>query len=159
MKHIIKILSLLILWCFLNSMISQNINIDPTGTYKLVSKITQKGADFYGYSGEIQVKVLSKNKIIMTFDVNKGAPTYNSGTFIDTLDYFNNKTIFKNPAADPSCEITFIFSNKGVTVKEKTKDFNCGCGFGHAVVADGFYSKKSAEIPVLKDPMTGEEIK
>jgi len=159
MKKTFRLLTILVFCGFSISMICQDTYIDPTGTYDLVSKITQKGNDFYGYSGQIQVKVLSKEKIIMTFDVNKGAPTYNSGTFIDTLEYFNNKAIYKTPVFDPSCEINFTFSNKGVTVKEKTKNINCGCGFGHAVVADGFYSKSSSTIPVLKDPATGDEIK
>jgi hypothetical protein len=140
-------------------MVQKDVYINPTGTYKMVSKVTQKGVDFYGYSGHIQVKVLSETKIVMTFDVNKGAPTYNSGTFVDTLDYIDNKSIFKTPLIDPSCEISFTFSNKGVTVKEITKNINCGCGFGQGVVADGYYSKTSTEEPVLKDPATGEDLK
>jgi len=137
----------------------QEVYINPSGTYKMVSRITQKGVDFYGYSGHIQVKVLSETKIVMTFDVNKGAPSYNSGTFVDTLDYIENKAKFKTPLIDPSCEISFVFSNKGITVKEIAKNYNCACGFGHGVVADGFYSKTSTEEPVLKDPATGEDLK
>ncbi len=159
MKQILNILTILVLWCLIISMTKQNIYNDPTGTYKLVSKITQKGSDFYGYAGFIQVKTITPNKIIMTFNVNKGAPTYNSGTFVDTLDYIDNKAIYTKPVSDPSCEISFIFSNKGVTVKEKTQNINCGCGFSQGVLADGFYTKTSSEIPILKDPATGDDIK
>jgi hypothetical protein len=129
MKQFSSILLFSILWCLIVSFSEMKLYIDPTGTYNLVSKKTQKGSDIYGYSGEIQVKVLTEKKIIMTFNVNKGAPTYNSGTFVDTLDYMNNTAIYTNPIADPSCEITFTFSDKGVTVKERTSNKVCGCGF------------------------------
>ncbi len=158
MKHTFKLIMLIVLWITINSMTISNTYIDPTGTYNLVSKKTQKGADIYGYSGEIQVKTISENKIFMTFNVNKGAPTYSSGTFVDTLDYIDNKAVFYNPSSDPSCEITFIFTNSGVNVKEKTTSKTCGCGFEPSVIADGFYSKKNAEVPVLRDPRTGEVI-
>lgn len=94
----------------------------------------------------------------MTFGVSKGAPSYNSGSFVDTLDYQNNKAIYTDPELDTTCKITFEFSTKGVVVKEETADFNSGCGFGHAVVADGFYQKISSKIPVLEDFLTGKKI-
>jgi len=132
--------------------------IDPTGTYDLVSEPRKEGVDIYGYMGQIQVKLLNENKIVMTFMVNKGAPSYNSGSFIDTLDYQNNMSVYTTPDLDPSCKITFQFNDEGVTVKEETGDLNSGCGFGHAVVADGFFKKKSSHEPDLRHPMTGEKI-
>ena len=149
---------IILLYLFLTSISSKQIYIDPTGTYKLNSKTRTKGDDIYGYSGEIQVKKLSKIKIAMTFSVNRGAPSYNSGSFVDTLHYINNTAIYKDPENDSSCKITFLFSNKGVIVKEESKDFNSGCGFGHAVVASGFYKIISRKQPILTDPLTGEKI-
>lgn len=133
-------------------------DIDPTGTYKLNSKAKMRSGDIFGYFGQIQVKKLSEGKIVMTFEVNKGAPSYNSGSFVDTLTYQNNKAIFTNSELDASCKIIFDFSKKGVLVKEQTADFNSGCGFGHAVVADGFYRKISNKVPVLTRPLTGENL-
>ncbi len=95
----------------------------------------------------------------MTFMICIGAPSYNSGSFVDTLDYYNNSVIYTAQDIDPSCQIRFDFSEKGIVVKEKTDDFNSGCGFGHAVVADGFFKKISNSEPILKEPMTDEEIK
>jgi len=136
----------------------QSNYIDPTGTYELDSKTEKKGEDIFGYSGKIQVKKIKQDKIIMTFMICKGAPSYNSGSFVDTLDYNKNTVIYKTLDFDPSCLIKFDFNNKGIFVKETTNDLNSGCGFGHAVVADGFFKKTSSSEPLLKDPMTDEEI-
>lgn len=133
--------------------------IDPTGTYDLDAKTTKKGGEIYGYSGQIQVKLLAENRIAMNLFVCIGAPSYNSGGFIDTLDYNNNKAVYRVPDIDSSCIITFIFTDKKVTVDELTDNYNFGCGFGNAVVASGNYKKTSSEVPVLKDPFTGEKIK
>ncbi len=94
----------------------------------------------------------------MTFEVNKGAPSYNFGSFVDTLDYRSNKSVYINMQIDTTCKISFNFSKKGIIVKEETADFNSGCGFGHAVVADGFYRKISSKKPVLLEPTTGTKI-
>ncbi len=131
--------------------------IDPTGTYKLNSKANNKNGDIYGYSGQVQVKKISLNKIVMTFEVNKGAPSYNSGSFVDTLSYNDNKAIYTDTDSDSTCKITFDFDKKGIAVKEEASDYNSGCGFGHAVVANGFYKKTSSKIPILTKPLTGEK--
>ena len=132
--------------------------INPTGTYTYVGKTEIVDGESYGYTGEIQVKTLAKKKIAMTFHVNKGAPSYNSGSFVDTLSYLNNKATWRDPAEDSTCKITFYFTKTGVTVIEETADFNSGCGFGHAVVAKGFFKKTSSETPVLVDPINGDEL-
>lgn len=67
--------------------------MDPTGTYKLDSDAEERDGDIYGYFGKIQIKNLSKDQIIMTFMVSKGAPSYNSGSFVDTLSYKDNQAI------------------------------------------------------------------
>ncbi len=155
MKQTIYILST---WAFLTSLTFQDKYIDPTGTYDLESETRKNGDDIYGYFGQIQVKRLSEKQIVMTFMVNKGAPSYNSGSFVDTLDYQINKSIYVDPELDPSCKITFDFTDKGVIVKEKTDNYNFGCGFGHAVVADGFFKKTTSDEPQLRHPLTDEKI-
>jgi hypothetical protein len=156
--------SLLVLYIALSAFISfavlpQNKTIDPTGTYILDNQAIIIEREPYGYAGLIQVITLPDNKILMTFVINKGAPTYSSGKFADTLNYLNNQAVYTNPALDASCRITFSFSENGVTVKEKTTNLNSGCGFGKGVVAEGFYKKVSSVKPVLLDPQTGKELK
>lgn len=133
--------------------------IDPTGTYELDNKTKEKKGEVYGYSGYIQVKKITNDKIVMTFEVNKGAPSYNSGSFVDTLAYQNNIALYTvADNIDSTCKITFHFEKKGVTVEEETADYNSGCGFGHAVVADGFYKRTSSKTPILMEPLTGEKL-
>jgi hypothetical protein len=153
-----KIILLLISYIILNSFVFQKTYIDPTGTYQLDSKTTKKKGEIYGYSGQIQVKKISFEKIVMTFGVNKGAPSYNSGSFVDSLNYKDNKSIYTDPESDSSCIITFEFDKNGVTVIEKAADYNSGCGFGHAVDANGFYKRISSKTPILIEPFTGEKI-
>ena len=142
----------------LTGFVYQKTYIDPTGAYKLDSKTKKKDGDIYGYSGRIQVKKITKNRIVMTFEVNKGAPSYNSGSFVDTLPYNDNRVIYTNSELDTTCKITFDFNKRGVIVKEQTEDFNSGCGFGHAVVVDGFFKKTSSKVPILIEPLTGKQI-
>jgi hypothetical protein len=155
MKQILIILTSIIV---LTSFAAVTSYIDPTGTYQLDNKTKKKNGEIYGYSGQIQVKKIGFDKLVMTFEVNKGAPSYNSGSFVDTLDYKDNKAIYTDPESDSTCKITFYFEKKGVTVKEETADYNAGCGFGHAVVADGFYKRTSNKTPVLTEPLTGERL-
>jgi hypothetical protein len=155
MKQVILILTSIIL---LTSFTVRTFYIDPTGTYQLDGKTKKKNGDVYGYSGQIQVKKIRIDKIVMTFEVNKGAPSYNSGSFVDTLSYKDNVAIYTDLESDSTCKVTFDFNKRGVVVKEETADYNSGCGFGHAVVADGFYKKISNKPPILTKPLTGEKL-
>ena len=145
----------------LTSVIFGQTVLDPTGTYEYKGKTVKiDGQTFGPYSGVIQVKRIANRKIVMTFFVCKGEPSYNSGGFVvDTLKCSNNIAIYTDPESDSSCKITFKFDKNGVTVKEETTDFNAGCGFGHGVNANGRYKKTSSKIPKLTDALTGEEIK
>ena len=151
-------LTILISVLFLTSFDLKTKYIDPTGTYRLGCKTVRRIKEKPGYSGKIQVKKISSEKIIMTFEVTKGSPSYNSGSFIDTLNYNNNKSIYSTPEFDSTCLITFEFNKKGVIVKEETEDYNYGCGFGHAVVASGFYKRISNKAPILTEPLTDTEL-
>ena len=144
-----------VLFLLTSKIFAQNY-IDPTGTYLYNGKTIKKGDDIYGYTGQIQIRKLNSRKIVMTFEINKGAPSYSSGSFVDTLDYFKNKVTYTNSEDDSTCKIIFLFDPSGVNVKEQTANFNSGCGFGHAVVASGRFRKISSKCPKLKEPLTGE---
>jgi hypothetical protein len=91
-----KLLLSLFFIIVLTSFNTQIFYVEPTGTYKFNGIYKKKDDDVYGYSGEIQVKKINSEKIIMSFEVNKGAPSYNSGSFIDTLIYKENRVIWRN---------------------------------------------------------------
>ncbi len=147
--RIIALLSFVILTSF--SMRNELLN--PTGTYYF-GKTRTKNGEVYGYYGEIQVKKYLNNKVILSFIFSKGAPSYNLGSFVDTLNYQNNKVIYR-PEIYTSCLIEFVFSKKGVNVI--TNEQNSECGFGMGVVANGFFIKKSSKKPEIKDLLTGEK--
>ena len=69
---------------------NDNGSINPNGTYQLDEKTKIKNGDTFGYFGDIKVKLIDNGKIVMSFYICKGAPSYNSGSFVDTLIYKNN---------------------------------------------------------------------
>ncbi len=87
------------------------------------------------------VRRLNNDQVDINFEVNKGYPSYNRGSFHEVLSLKNGVAIYKPHEYDPSCSITFNFKKNIIEVKEKTNDFNSGCGFGHSVIADGIYKK------------------
>jgi len=136
---------------------SKEKQINPCGTYNLKSKTLFKNGEKIGKYGTIQVKPISANKIIMSFIVNSAFPTYNSGSFIDTLIIENNTALYTIPNNDPSCKIKFSFSISEISISEKTEDYYMGCGFGSEVRINGLQFKKiSSKIPKIKDFTTGE---
>ncbi len=117
---------------------SNKTQIYPCGTYSLISKTSYKNGEKIGKYGTIQVKPISSDKIIMSFYVNLGFPTYNSGSFIDTLIIESNIATYTIPEYDSSCQIKFKFSISTISISETTEDYYMGCGFGNAVRTDGF---------------------
>jgi hypothetical protein len=144
-----KILSA-ILFCIAASPVTAQHYVNPTGIYKLVSKAKQVQGDTYGTTGDIQVKAISRSKIVVALSVNMGAPAYNSGGLLDTLQYVNNTSVYIGGQDDPTCRIKLTFNEAGIKVTQKQADLNFGCGFGHGVFADGFYKKRSSKTPILR---------
>jgi hypothetical protein len=125
--------------------------INPTGSYRLDNKTEIKHGEKYGYFGGLKVKLLNNSKIAICFFICKGAPSYNSGSFSDTLKYQKNQAIYRIPEDDSTCRITLIFKSRGVMIEQTQKDLNNGCGFGQGVFANGFYKKKSNKVPAICD--------
>ena len=134
----------------------QPARIKPDGTYELVSKTVTKGDDIYGYSGKVQAKELEDQQIILSFFITKGAPSYNLGSFVDTLAYRENTAVYTYQLDSNRCQISFRFTTKGIEVKQG--DDASYCGFGNGVIAHGFFKKTSSETPVITDLATGEKI-
>jgi len=154
MKRYIYLI-LLLYFCNLLGQTTKYVN--PTGKYKLNSKTIKKNGDTYGYFGDIKVIALGKDKILISFYVCEGAPSYNSGSFIDTLAYKNNVAIYKgDPNDDPSCNMRMVFSRKGVDVELKSDNPNFACGFGHGVDSQGFYNRIIGNIPKKEEILNDE---
>lgn len=135
--------------------ISKEQSFNVTGSYKYVGKTVKKGEDIYGYFGEIKVKQLEKEKIAMSFYLCKGAKSYNSGSFVDTLELKSNTAVYRASDCDSLCTLTFQFSKGGVTTIHKATDddYNFTCCFGQGVIANGFFRKTSSKTPLIKEPL------
>ena len=131
--------------------------IDPTGAYKLQAKARMKDGDKYGWFGDIKVKLLDSHRIAMSFYICKGAPGYNSGSFVDTLVYRNNTAIYKDTFdLKKGCTVIFKFQGKFIQLDE-TAHYNLGTCWGHGVLAFGPYKKYSSRVPEIKDPLVDGE--
>lgn len=130
--------------------------INPTGIYKLEGKTTKNKGETYGYFGDVKVIAIDKEKVLIGFYVCKGAPSYNSASFIDTLKYTNNVVIYTGDTiSDPTCNMTMKFSSKGIDVDLRSDNPNMACGFGHAVDTQGFYYKLKGRVPKAKEIISG----
>ncbi|HYC27979.1 MAG TPA: hypothetical protein VEB42_04170 [Chitinophagaceae bacterium] len=141
----------LTLWClFICLAASSQKFIDPTGSYRLNVKSREKNGEIFGWFGDIKVKLLDSNRLAMSFFICRGAPSYNSGSFADTLVYRNNTAVYEK-----ECKVTFTFSGKYIQVKEEPEAGRGTC-WGYGVYAFGPYKKYAAKPPVIRHPLTGE---
>jgi hypothetical protein len=149
-----KISSFLALALILVTILSygQTNYVNPTGSYILKGKKLKNGER--ANHGEVQVKLIDKNRLAISFYYNKGYPSYNSGSFVDTLEYVDNKAVYTYDEPErliSDCKLTFTFDKKKVTINHQAEDYNYSCGFGMGVVASGIMPKISARIPEIKD--------
>ncbi len=134
-----------------------NTFVNPNGVYKYGGKTYKKDGEIYGYFGTIKVFLLDSNKVLVSFYVCKGAPSYNSGSFVETLNYSNNQAVYRGDTtmAELTCRLTFHFTPKGIAAELFSGNPNWACGFGHAVDAQGFYKRVKGKLPtkeeILKD--------
>lgn len=141
LKH--QVFALVILIAISNCSLAQS-TVDPTGTFEYQGKTIKKNGDLYGCYGTIQVKKIADTKIIMTFSICIGAPSLNSGSFVDTLDYVANSSTY-------TCEghlTNFAFTKNGAVVSENSQ----GSCWGHGVYAQVRFRKKSKKEPTLIEP-------
>ena len=133
--------------------------IDPTGVYEYSGKTYTKNGDTYGYFGTIKVLQLDPTKVLVNFYVCKGAPSYNSGSFIDTLTYINNQAVYRGDTTmvELTCKLNFRFTAKGIHAELFSDYPNTACGFGHAVDAQGFYKKQRGKIPSREEMFKDQE--
>ncbi len=129
----------------------ENYKVNPTGFYSLDSETEKRNGETYGRFGDIKVKLLSKDKVIVNFFVCRGAPSYNMGMLSDTLSLMNNHVTFQNKEVENGCTVTFYFYKRGIFVQDVRTDNDPTCYFGHAVYADGFYKRMSSKVPKDKE--------
>lgn len=122
--------------------------INPTGTYTLTGIVRNNRV--ISHSGELRVRLISPEKVALCFYMNKGYPGYESGAFMDTLPYEENR-IFYTPTADTGCSVLFNFMPHTVEIMKIYSDIHSGCGFGQGVLAASIFDKTSSEPPIIQD--------
>lgn len=127
---------------------SSGVKTDVTGEYFLGDSLDKGGMK---PGGVIHVLQLSDNQVILSLDYCKGAPSYNLGSFMDTLSLKNSQAIYRSEY-DSTCTIQFTFKSDGLNVNQQSTNWPSFCGFGGGVDASGFYPKTSKIITEVKDP-------
>jgi len=122
--------------------------IDPTGTYVLKGE-TRKNR-IIGHSGEIRIKLLDSHTVAMSLYISKGYPGYESGSFVDTLRYDNNRAVYQ-PGGDNTCSVSFWFDEMAVSTEQYFTDPRSGCGFARGIMVSASFEKRSSDIPVIQD--------
>jgi hypothetical protein len=122
--------------------------IDPTGTYILTGIV--KNNHVTSHSGELRVRLVDRHTAAVCFYINKGYPDYESGAFLDTLAYEDNRLCY-TPASDTSCSLLFNFQPRTVEMVQIVSDLHCTCGFRQGVLIPATFDKSSNAIPVIQD--------
>jgi hypothetical protein len=122
--------------------------IDPTGTYILTGIV--KNNRVTSHSGELRVRLVDRHTAAICFYINKGYPDYESGAFLDTLAYEDNR-LYYTPPSDTSCSLLFNFQPTAVEMEKIVSDLHCTCGFRPGVLVPATFDKSSNAIPVIQD--------
>jgi hypothetical protein len=148
MKFLFAITSIMLFACLGNR---AGVKTDVTGEYFLGDSLDKEGIK---PGGVIHVLQIVDNQIVLSLDYCKGAPSFNLGSFMDTLQLENNQAIYRSEY-DSTCTIHFTFIPKGLNVNQQSTNWPAFCGFGWGVDATGFYTKTSKIITEVKDPFEG----
>ena|ERR1700733_13844572 len=122
--------------------------VDPTGTYILTGNVRNNRVT--GHSGELRVRLLNQHSAAVCFYINKGYPDYESGAFVDTLSYEENRFMWTS-AADTTCSLLFDFQPAAVEIIRIVSDPNCTCGFAPDVLIPATFYRSSRDVPVIQD--------
>ncbi len=81
------------------------------------------------------------SELKFSLELNRGAPSYNSGEMSGELIVKNDLAIYQ-PSELPRCTMTFAFTGRTVKVQQSGSDSDCG--FGYGVMADHILTLKKS---------------
>lgn len=96
-----------------------------------------------GPTGTVHIYPVTRNSAIFYLEVNRGAPSYNSGRLLGEIVIEDGKATYTS--SDAGCVLNFNFSGDELTVAADEKKDQCG--FGHAVYPDHTYKRSNGNIP------------
>lgn len=150
---ILGLLFLLIIGCKPSNSIQEKTLLSPQPDLTEVPRplLTLKYGGQYSYGkdtpesgfGSIIIYPETDSTVLLYLSVNRGGPSYNSGSLFVRLKIINESAIYytKEGYLENGCRLTFDFLKN--SVKVQTGDENFECGFGNAVSATGYYAKDS----------------
>lgn len=121
-----------------------------TGTYVFGD---QEDPDRGG--GYLVIEQLEDQQLKFQLDLNRGAPSFNSGFASGTIRLEGNKAAWTTTeyqvmeGEGEGCTISFVFEGDQVILTQEGSPFECG--FGHAVFAHGAYDKQNDQPIFRKD--------
>ena len=96
------------------------------------------------------------SSIIFYLDLNRGAPSYNSGGLQAIAIAQSDNTFDYSSDEYGECHFKLMFTDNNVTIE--TIDNKHDCGFGNGVIADAVYPRKTRTIPVSYVDRSGDTI-
>jgi hypothetical protein len=155
MKHL---LLLLIVVSLISCVATKPITSSGTLTAKYAGHYSF-GSDLEsGSMGNISIYPETDTTILFYVELNRGAPSYNSGTLYGrvAIRYGTGTFYTESQYSDDGCKWIFDFTANNLTIR--TIDDQYACGFGHGVFIDGIFNKQATKaIDYFKD-MEGTKI-
>lgn len=99
--------------------------------------------------------VQQAQRVRFQLELQRGAPSYNSGWIEGEFDFQGNLGVFSAKTEDGLCKIAFKFSPTRVEIEQLSDEV--ACGFGHGVFAQGGLRRESRKKPKFSkgDPRHG----
>ncbi len=101
-----------------------------------------------GRTGVIYVYPNSDSTLLFYLELNRGAPSYNSGAIVGQMNIESlgkaNFTMIKENE-NINCSMNFRFTNDSLYIR--TNDQADDCGYGHAIYSKGDFKRTNKEIP------------
>lgn len=144
--------NLIIIFQFLVAGIAYGQDVEYAGTY------TYGTTPDSGRTGVIYVYPNSDTTLLFYLELNRGAPSYNSGAIVGQMN------IYRPGEADFSmikendlinCSMNLWFTNDSLFIR--TNDKADDCGYGHAVYSRGDFKRTNKQKPEFFIDRSGEK--
>ena len=114
------------------------------------------GKDNTGPSGLLEIHYKSPKTILFYLEINRGAPSYNSGALYGELIYNKKSGHYEYIPKDTieDCKLEFVKVKNRITIKTLAGN----CPFGGGVYADGNYLLTNAKNPEYVITRTGKKV-
>lgn len=111
-----------------------------------------------GSVGFLIVYPETDSTILIYFQGNRGAPSYNMGQLYGRLKIINGKGFYFSSVQDSAKPCQFSCEFKSNQVLIKTLDNKDNCGFGYGVYIDGVYKRSTRNVPTYFEDETGSRV-